>query len=53
MPRRRRVVTWKGKDVRAELPDLPSGGEVAEQLHDEAPVLSPEEEAGIEAALQS
>ena len=46
-------MTRKGKDVRAELRDLLSGGEVAEQFHDKAPVLSPEEEAGIEVALDS
>ena len=53
MPRRRRVVTWQGKDVSAQPRDLHSGGDAAEQPQDEARVLSPEEEAGIEVALES
>jgi len=55
MPRRARVVTWNGKDVPPELRDLPAGRYVVEAVEDEAPALSlsPEEEAGIEAALES
>ena len=49
MPRRIRVVTWNGKDVPAEFLELPTGRYVVE-LVEEAPVLTPEEEAGIEAA---
>jgi hypothetical protein len=53
MPRTARVVTWNGKDVPAELRELPAGRYVVEPIDDDAPVLSPEEEAGIEAALES
>ena len=53
MPRRARVMTWNGKDVPQELQELPAGRYVVEAVEDEAPVLSPEEEAGIEAALES
>ena len=53
MPRRARVVTWNGKDVPTELRDLPAGRYVVEAVDEEAPALSPEEEAGIEAALES
>ena len=53
MPRTARVVTWNGKDVPAELRELPAGRYVVEAIHDYAPALSPDEEAGIEAALES
>ncbi len=53
MPRRARVVTWNGKDVPPELRDLPAGRYLVEAVEDEAPALSREEEAGIEAALES
>jgi hypothetical protein len=53
MTRRARIVTWNGKDVPSELRDLPAGRYVVEALDDEAPALSPEDEAGIEAALES
>ena len=53
MPRDARVVTWNGKDVPTELRDLPAGRYVVEAVEDEAPALSPEEEAGVEAALES
>ena len=53
MSRRARVVTWNGKDVPPELRELPAGRYVVEPVEEEAPVLSPEEEAGIEAALDS
>jgi hypothetical protein len=46
-------VTWNGKDVPTELRDLPAGRYVVEPVDEEAPTLSPEEEAGIEAALES
>ena len=47
------VVTWNGKDVPAELRELPAGRYVVEPVEDEAPALSPDEEVGIEAALES
>ena len=53
MSRTARVVTWNGKDVPPELRDLPAGRYVVEAVEEEAPALSPEEEAGIEAALDS
>jgi hypothetical protein len=53
MPRRARVMTWNGKDVPPELRELPAGRYVVEAVEDEAPTLTPEEEAGIEAALES
>jgi hypothetical protein len=53
MPRTARVVTWNGKDVPAELRELPAGRYVVEAIDDDAPVLSPDEETGIEAALES
>ena len=53
MPRTARVVTWNGRDVPAELRELPAGRYVVEAIDDDAPALSPDEEAGIEAALES
>ena len=53
MRRTVRVVTWNGKDVPDELRELPAGRYVVEAIDDEAPLLSPEEEAGIETALES
>ena len=53
MPRRARILTWNGKDVPPELRELPAGRYVVEAVEDEAPALSAEEEAGIEAALES
>ena len=53
MPRRARILTWNGKDVPPELRDLPAGRYVVDAVDDEAPPLSPEKEAGIEAALES
>jgi hypothetical protein len=53
MPRHARVVTWNGKDIPPELRDLPAGRYIVEAVEEEAPALSPEEEAGIEAALES
>jgi len=46
-------MTWNGKDVPPELHELPAGRYVVESVDDEAPTLSPEEEAGIEAALEA
>jgi hypothetical protein len=51
MPRRTRVVTWNGKDIPPELLELPPGRYVVEPVEEEA--LTFEEEAGIEAALES
>ncbi len=48
-----RVVTWNGTDLPAEFRDLPAGRYIVEAVEDEAPALSPEEESGIEAALES
>lgn len=53
MHHRARVVTWNGKDVPPELRELPAGRYVIGAVEDEAPALSPEEEAGIQAALDS
>ena len=53
MPRPARVVTWNGKDVPPELRELPAGRYVVEAVEEEGPALSAEEEAGIEAALDS
>ena len=53
MARRARLLTWNGKDVPAELRELPAGRYVVEAVDDEAPALSPDEEAGLEAALES
>ena len=53
MPRTARVVTWNGKDVPAELRELPAGRYVVEAIDDDAPALSADEDAGIEAALES
>ena len=48
-----RVVTWNGTKLPAEFRDLPAGRYVVEAVEDDAPALSPEEESGIEAALES
>ncbi len=53
MARRSHVVNWNGKDLPAELRDLPAGRYLVESVEDEAPALSAEEEAGIEAALEA
>ena len=52
MPRAR-VMTWNGKDVPPELRELPAGRYIIEAVDGEAPTLSPEQEAGIETALES
>ena len=46
------VLNWNGKDLPSELRELRPGRYVVEEV-DEAPELSPEEEAGLEAALES
>jgi hypothetical protein len=46
-------MTWNGKDIPAELRELPVGRYVVEAVDDEAPALSSDQEAGIEAALES
>jgi len=48
-----RVVTWNGTDLPAEFRELPAGRYVVEAVEDDAPALSAEEDAGIEAALES
>jgi hypothetical protein len=53
MPRRARIVTWNGKDIPPELLELPAGRSVVESVEEEPTVLTPEEQAGIEAALES
>jgi hypothetical protein len=53
MPRRARIVTWNGKDIPPELLELPASGYVRESVEEAPPVLPPEEEVGIEAALES
>ena len=45
-----RVVTWNGKDVPAELRELPAGRYVLAPV-DAATELSADEEAGVEAGL--
>jgi hypothetical protein len=42
-----------GENIPPGLPELPAGRYVVEPVQEEAPVLTPEEEAGIEAALES
>jgi hypothetical protein len=53
MSRTSKVVTWNGKDIPAELRELPAGRYVVEPIDDEVPTLTPDEEAGIETALES
>lgn len=47
-----RVVTWNGKDVPAELRELPAGRYLVEAV-DERPALTEEEDAGLREALTS
>ena len=53
MARSARLLNWNGKDIPAELRELPAGRYTVEAVDDEAPALSPDEEACIEAALES
>ena len=46
------MVHWNGKDVPKELHALPEGRYVIESV-DAAPALSPDEEAGLEQAIDS
>jgi hypothetical protein len=48
-----RVLHWNGKDVPAELRELPAGRYAVEPLDEEMLPLSSDEDAGIEAALES
>lgn len=52
-PRRARVVAWNGTDVPPEVRELDPNRHIVEPFDDGAPPLSPEEQAGIEAALES
>ena len=53
MPRHPTLVTWNGKDLPPELRELPAGRYLVEAVEETGPALSPDEEAGIEAALES
>jgi hypothetical protein len=53
MARKTRFVTWNGQDLPREFCDLPAGRYIVEAVDEEAPALSLDEEAGIEAALES
>ena len=53
MSRAARVLTWNGKDMPAELRELPAGRYVLRAVDEKAPPLTPDEEAGLEAALDS
>jgi hypothetical protein len=53
MAQRCRIVSWNGKDLPAELRDLPAGRYLVEPVEDDAPRLTSDEEAGIDAALES
>lgn len=46
-------MTWNGADLPPEFRELPAGRYMAEAVEDDAPSLTPNEEAGIEAALES
>jgi hypothetical protein len=46
-------VVWNGKDLPPELRELPAGRYVLEAVDNDTPDLSADEEAGIEAALES
>ena len=47
-----RILTWNGRNLPAELRRLPPG-RYALQAVDELPILTPEQDAGIEEALES
>src|SRR5437016_2909764 len=44
MSRKPKVVTWNGKDIPAELRNLPAGRYLVEPLDEDAPTLTSEEE---------
>ena len=46
------VLHWNGRDIPQELRSLPEGRYVVDAV-DAAPLLSPDEEAGLDAALES
>ncbi len=48
-----RIVNWNGKDIPVEMRELPAGRYIVEAADNEALPLDPDEEAGIEAALES
>ena len=47
-----RVLTWNGKDLPAELHELPAGRYLVEAV-DESPTLTEEEDEGLRQALAS
>jgi hypothetical protein len=53
MARKTRIVNWNGRDIPAELRELPAGRYVVAAVDEESAILSPTEEAGLEAALES
>lgn len=53
MPRKTQFVTWNGRDLPPEFSDLPAGRYIVEAADEEAAALSLDEEAGIEAAIES
>ena len=53
MAQQTRIVSWNGKDVPEELREMPAGRYLVEAVEEAAPPLSSDEEAGIEAALES
>jgi hypothetical protein len=46
------IIRWNGRDLPAELKDLPAGDYAVQPAEDVVP-LTPEEEAGLVAALES
>ena len=46
-----RVLRWNGQDLPDELRELPAGTDVVEAV--DAPLLTPEEDEGLERALAS
>ena len=53
MARRARLVNWNGEDLPPELRELPAGRYVVAPVDEDVPALSPDEEAGIDMALES
>ena len=48
-----RIANWNGKDLPLEMRELPAGRYIVEAVDSDAFPLAPDEEAGIEAALES
>ena len=48
-----RIVNWNGTDIPSEMRELPAGRYVVEAVDTETVALDPDEDAGIEAALES